>query len=127
MMGRNRSRYFELALSLAVFAIVLRIVVPAGTMLDLASATSGKLQLVICTGDGLKTVSVDPDSEPHAPSPAHGDGKCAFAAAASALADAVFFPRPAALRGVHATVAWSGVWLSQIGLPVGARAPPIPS
>lgn len=124
VMRRNNSHIFAWALSLAFFAILMRIVVPSGTMLDLDSAASGKFQLVICTSEGLKVVSGDADPGPLPPPEAHDKGKCAFAAAPSMAAETACFHPPTGLQSAHALAVFSDAPRKKVALPVGARAPP---
>lgn len=52
-------RYPSVALFLACF-VLLRSLVPVGFMPDMASLSQGKIDFVICTGMGFKTIQVDP-------------------------------------------------------------------
>ena len=62
--------------------MALRALIPAGFMPDLAAAHGGSFQLVMCTPDGLKAVTVDANGEPGgpAPTPTPSHELCAFAA-----------------------------------------------
>lgn len=79
---------------LLTLALVVRGLIPAGYMLA-PSASGEALSVVICTGHGPETISLDPDGKPLKPVPARGDsGQCAYAgsvptAPAVATVDAV--------------------------------------
>ena len=95
--GRRPSGIFGSAgLLVAVLALIMRIAVPAGTMVSADLAGTGLPPLVICTGNGAMTVAVDAAGQPvggdhqNNPGPSDsGDHACAFAAAAMTFAPPV--------------------------------------
>jgi len=75
---------------LLVLMLAVRSLLPAGFMLQPSAAGDGSLAIVICTGHGPQTISLDPEGQP-AKSPAQKSdaGICPFATAGSvALAGA---------------------------------------
>jgi hypothetical protein len=69
----------RLSLLLLVLALTVRGLVPAGYMIA-SSAVDGTPSVVICTGHGLETVTLDPDGKPGKPKPARSDnGLCPYA------------------------------------------------
>lgn len=95
--SHQRLTWRDVGVLLAVLALALRLVVPAGFMLSQGSG------LVICTGQGALTVVPGQDGAP-APSDRPDHHPCAFAAAAAdgfrtllAAAEPVRFAVPAAV------------------------------
>jgi hypothetical protein len=90
---RANSAARKSALLLAVLALLLKAIIPAGVMLDPARAGQGLSPVVMCTGHGPMTAWVDANgklADPHhaksAPvSDRHGERPCAFAAMAAPL------------------------------------------
>jgi hypothetical protein len=119
--------------TVALFA--LRALIPAGIMPDLDKLSEGTLELVICTGQGLETVTVDaasygvPSSD-HSTDQGSQFSDCAFgitvakAFAAPALNDFVAAPLTAE------TTPWpvrdERTATASTTLPLGSRAPPHP-
>lgn len=112
--------------------MVVRAVVPVGFMPDLTRLADGVFEIVICSPDGIATITVDAAGDPvtphHAdPGPMH-DGLCPFAAAAAlalaALAVILFgsYRWPA-----RAVFTWSDSALASARGPgpLGPRAPPL--
>jgi len=120
-------------LVLAVFAA--RAVIPAGFMLDVAALAADRYSIVICSPEGLKTITLDangaPVSEPRQQGKhqqAEAGSKCPFAIAITKA-----LPLPEFLAAVlpletPRTIAWriAALELPPIlaGPPAGARAPP---
>lgn len=130
--ARIKSDTGRCVLTLLAIIILLRAIVPVGFMPDLSQLANGVFEVVICSGDGLSTITVDGDGNPVAP---HGsdtgpveDGLCPFAVAAAvalaALAVLLFasFRWPSrVVFSVH-QAQWASVHCSG---PIGARAPPL--
>jgi hypothetical protein len=117
------------ATRLALVAMLLRALVPAGWM----PGTANGSPLVLCTANGLVQVldaslAPMPDDAPASHSPA-ADGNCPFGAAASPVLPAT--PRPELrIEYVPATVARAAQPAYRLTSPTGshtARAPPLPS
>lgn len=106
---------------LAVCAIAVRVLIPAGYMVAPTEGQGGLPAIVICTAQGAKTVSVDGggvvQNGESAPEPADGkvnpDHGCVFAGAVTPL------PVPA-LTLVHAE---AFATVSQIDLPLAHQRP----
>lgn len=117
------------AYALAVLALAIRVLIPAGFMLSPQAAQGGLPAIVICTGHGAMTVAVDADGQVHKPgekSPAKSadNHPCAFAGAAAPL-DA-----PIGLevgRPIFAGVASSSVLPAHQRPGLGLAAPPPPT
>lgn len=120
------------AYALVVLALALRVLIPAGVMLDPTEGRSGLSSIVICTGQGAMTVAVD--DQGHVVSAEGEDGKnkpekplsdhpCAFAAAAAPLAapQALDLPAPASIRIEAAPLA---AFAPRPGLGLAAPPPP---
>jgi hypothetical protein len=75
-----------LTLCLAMLALALKVVLPAGVMIDPAAARAGQMVVVLCSGDGPVTAMVGPDgalidADPGDAPPSSGhDHPCVFAA-----------------------------------------------
>lgn len=100
-----RTRSYINAILLVVLA--LRALLPAGYMVQAASASEGTLDIVICTSAGLKLMTVDADGTAPAPKPQHVDsGLCPFASGgAAALAEAA--PQSLASEAEYAAVTYT--------------------
>ncbi len=117
------------ACALAVLALAMRVLIPAGYMLSPQVAQGGLPAIVICTGHGALTVAVDADGQVHksgekAPAKSADKHPCAFAGAAAPL-DA-----PTGLdlgRSVFATVSTSTVVMAHQRPGLGLAAPPPPT
>lgn len=67
----------RLLTQLLVLTLALRCLVPAGFMLESAG---GEMLLVICTGQGPQTITLDADGKPVPEKPRHSDtGLCPYA------------------------------------------------
>lgn len=129
--ARNGSESRPWISTLLAVVILVRALVPVGFMPDLSRLADGVYEIVVCTGDGLGTITVDSAGDPVSPD---GSGSapvqnslCPFAAAAAvALAtiavvffasfrwpSRVFFSLPE--TRLAAVCGW---------VPLGARAPP---
>lgn len=113
---------------LIVMALVLRGLVPAGFMLSPLPDGSGAMQVVICTGHGAVTATLDQDGKPVTPKPNGADlGTCVFkisAPVAIAVADPA--PAPSLAHAIDATtpIAVPSVPWSLQAAPPPARGPP---
>ena len=117
-------------LHLLLFLVLLRALVPPGYMPDLAAAQDGVITLVICSPDGLRTISLDEDGKPVEPGEApeeHQRQHCPFASVGSIdLPPLAKEPMPIVFTMRAA------LWSPQEGLgaerpvvgPLGSRAPP---
>lgn len=113
--------------------MLLRAMIPAGFMPDLSAAGLGRFEIVICTGEGARTIPVDPDG---AASPDHGSPRgdhgfepCAFALAmAGALVVLGFIVTLSFYRPSRAFVPPSieRLAFACAAGALGPRAPPIP-
>ena len=119
--------------ALTLFAI--RAVVPAGFMLDVKALASERYSIVICSPQGLKTITLDANGAPvgdqDRPAQDHAAKASTHCPFAAAVAKALPPPEPLLLRLPQhnaGVVAWriSGLELPPIlaGPPAGARAPP---
>lgn len=71
---------------LALLALAVHSLLPAGFMLAATQAGDGVVAIVICTGHGQQEITVDADGKQVPAKKQTGDaGVCAFAAAASAM------------------------------------------
>ncbi|MEQ1711265.1 MAG: DUF2946 family protein [Hyphomicrobium sp.] len=61
-----------------VVLFALRALVPAGFMPDFAAARDGGVRLVICTAQGLATITIPGDGEGHAPNRNGPQDNCPF-------------------------------------------------
>lgn len=126
-----RRRYADrLLISLVLFLVVLRALVPPGYMPDLAAARDGVITLVICSPDGLRTVSLDENGKPVEPGQSpeeHQRQHCPFAAVGS-----IDVPQLAKVPVPIDFATRAALWSPQEGRvaeravvgPVGPRAPP---
>jgi hypothetical protein len=74
-------RVDRLATMLAMAAVLLRCVIAPGVMLDPMAAAQGKLQLVICTPTGAKSIAAASDQSPLPHQRSEGEGEvCPYAA-----------------------------------------------
>ena len=62
--GRSTSPMKGVVARLALLLFVLRALVPVGFMPDLAGLADGRIEIVLCTPEGLKAVSFDKDGRP---------------------------------------------------------------
>ena len=117
---------------LAAFLFALQLAVPAGFMPNIADAKAGIYEVVICTGAGFKTITIDETGQPVDPAfpdgaPETGGFSCPFfkvAAKAVDQEDAPNVHRMAAVAVVH------HIRRDQVPSPrifsayLGSRAPP---
>ena len=73
--GRKYSSWRSVALTLTAFALALRVLIPAGFMVD--TRQGAPAGLVICTGHG--PLIIDGKGDPKAPAKKGGDPLCPFA------------------------------------------------
>lgn len=118
-------------LQLVLFLVLLRALVPPGYMPDLAAAQDGVITLVICSPDGLRTVSLDENGNPVEPGEAPEEHQrqqhCPFASVGS-----IDLPPLAKEPTPIVFTMRAALWSPQEGLgaerpvvgPVGSRAPP---
>lgn len=140
MGGRNGTgrgmRVGNFLARLLLFATVLRALAPLGFMPDLQALQEGRVEIVLCTGIGFKTITVDaagrpvlPDGSDAPSDPGEGAGAdCAFrspAAAALLLPEVAALPAPAAAYSERLRPAAAQALPPPAqGPPLGARAPP---
>ena len=87
-------------LCLIAALVLARAVIPVGFMPNVSALADGVLEIVICSGAGIKTIALDESGAPVAPSRPHTnhvqDGLCPFATASAlaavALISALFRP-----------------------------------
>ena len=117
-------------LQLVLFLVLLRALIPPGYMPDLAAAQDGVITLVICSPDGLRTISLDENGNPVEPGEApeeHQRQHCPFASVGS-----IDLPPLAKAPMPIVFTMRAALWSPQEGLgaerpvvgPVGSRAPP---
>jgi hypothetical protein len=118
----SRERWAALGL---VGVMLLRGLIPAGFMADTAAvAAGGMIQLVICTGGGLKGANIPADRD----APVSADDDCAFAnAAAPIILPAIGLSQRSERAGPVAGRQWRRFDLCRVCqlAGMGARAPPI--
>ena len=114
-----------------LFIVVLaaRSLVPVGYMLQASAAGDGSVEIVICTGHGPQTITLDRDGTPIKSAPAKADaGICPYAASAPvALIGDAPAPMDMPLRLVSADFA-APDRLVRLARPAGAtsaRGPPL--
>ena len=118
--------------ALAAALMIVRSLIPTGFMLDVSDREARGLDVVICTGWGLRTITIDRPNAPAPPNGADSEGthteRCPFAVAAT-----VVFALPNAailgpdIRSVQADVPVSPNTTASLvaGGPIGPRAPPV--
>lgn len=126
--GGRRSNVRQWVVHVLLLALMLRVIVPAGYMPDFSAASDGMFKVVICTANGMQTVSLDEDGQPVPDqSTGHVDQPCAFSGlAAVALPTAETF-EPISLTFEAAVLARHSepeLPVSVRGPPLGSRAPP---
>jgi len=120
-----RSLPRHIPLALIAFAMLLRVIVPAGWMPT--TGADGAIRISICTGMGAETAYIDRDGKLHkeAPDGTHHDPQpCGFGALGLGLNDARA-PTLALTFGAAAVVALTALQTVSIGR--GLAAPPPPS
>lgn len=113
--------------------MMLRAAIPVGFMPDLDALREGRIEIVVCTPGGLKTITVPDD----AAGPAGSEGgssngatahECPFDAVvsqAALLAEPVSdIGRPAELAGPPLILGAGAPTVRSFGPPLGSRAPP---
>jgi hypothetical protein len=90
--GRAHANRRGLFLALAALALLLRVAIPAGYMVD-SGAPGASPGLVICTGHG--PLRLAPEKDGKAPAHRSADGVCAFAGHGLAAAPPLAAPVPA--------------------------------
>ncbi|MEL6291172.1 MAG: DUF2946 family protein [Pseudomonadota bacterium] len=122
-----RSENFCRLSALVLMALAVRALIPPGFMLATAEASGGGLTVVICTAQGMQSVSLDADGKPvEAPASQRADSGCAFGPVPPGIAaddpdDVVFSPPQAAAPPI-----WSGPWPTTRRVSRRrARAPPM--
>lgn len=128
--GKLRRRIVDVAV-LALF--LLHALVPVGFMPDVDALQIGKLEIVICTGTGFKTLTVDENGNPlpnggSAPVGQVDKAKCPFGGATFkpvSVSVVPFVSAPAPRQSTAPVVSAASSIASQILGPVpGPRAPP---
>lgn len=116
----------ELAISLSILAVLMRVLVAPGFMPDLNAAAKGEFKLVICSAGVLKTMSVD--AEGNAPDSGHGNAEdlCAFAAVShvALLSDHVQAVDSPDALAIEIAPNRGAITASAVRIP-DARAPPL--
>lgn len=131
--GRSiKASYWRLAATRAVLLIfVLRSLIPPGFMPSIDTLGEGRIEVVVCTGAGLKTLVLDADGNPVSPHDRQSGNAddCPFGAVtakAFLLPDALAqadLPVPARDRVVN--LRDLALKPPAQGPPLGSRAPPI--
>lgn len=82
----NKTAWSHIAISLALIALMLRVLVPPGFMIPNQADQRG-FAIVLCTAQGAQTIELDQDApSKDAPAPTRNDKHpCAFSAPAQAL------------------------------------------
>jgi len=120
-----RSLLRHVPLAAIAFALLLRVLIPAGWMP--ATDANGAIRISICTGMGAETAYIDRDGKLHkeAPGGTHHDPQpCGFGALAQGLTGA---PAPALLLPLVAATAIELVTSHTVSIGQGLAAPPPPS
>ncbi len=121
-------------MTLLAVLMVLRAAVPLGFMPDLTRLAGGVLEIVICSAEGIGTITVDESGDPVTPGhpdpgPAH-NSLCPFAAAALALALAalavVLFGLIRWPESLGYTLSGAELASARVLGSLGPRAPPLP-
>ena len=130
---RSRRRAWTLTARCVAALLLLRAVIPAGYMPDLGALRDGRLEITLCTADGLRTVSQPArSSETTGEAPADGPlaatpDDCPFGAVATQTlilpGDSALPPHGAA-RHFAPNASPERLDTSSQGPPLGARAPP---
>ncbi len=115
----------HLMLTLMVFALAMRMVLPAGWM---PTVSNGQATITLCTGAGMVEAWVDADGKLHKESPVKkhaGDQPCAFAGVGAA----VDFPAFASIALALPFIAQPALTfaLNNVAIGLGLAAPPPPA
>lgn len=109
--------------------MMLRALVPAGYMPDFAAAAQGTFKVVICTSEGIRTVTVALSSEPqHKQDSGKSHDLCPFGAAPATgtLPAPAVAAVPAILASLEAPIpAHDVILVWKSGPALGSRAPPV--
>ena len=121
---------FMARLTLVLFA--LRALVPVGFMPDLGALGHGQVQIVICTGDGTRSLLVDEAGKPLADQDSHKAHHAADCPFSMASAKAFLLPAPVVAagypdveRGFLPPARAEAVLPPAQGPPLGQRGPPV--
>lgn len=113
---------------LLLVALVIRALVPLGFMPDIRALGNGDIKIVICTADGAKSVSVDPDGQPRPDKGASShDFACAFGKPVALAIPSQEMPElngPAAVSRWATSLSNAHPAVSRSGPPLGSRGPP---
>lgn len=118
-----------LTLCLAMLALALKVVLPAGVMIDPTAARAGQMLVVLCSGDGPETAMVGPDGalidadHDDAPASSGHDHPCVFAATPAPPAPTLGPAFAAPLGGTQPSPVRAAVALAP-GLGLAAPPPP---
>jgi hypothetical protein len=112
---------------LLVVCFALRALIPAGFMPDFAAAADGKFRVVICSAQGIKTVTLSLDGKvDHTPGKGHEVCPFASVPAAAELSTPLTVNAVIALTDVPAVWPHSEIMhLRRIGPILGSRGPPV--
>ncbi len=127
---RSRARRAFSCVALVLFA--LQLTIPAGFMPDVGALKSGQYEVVICTGSGFKTITVDESGRQVDPgqsddSQSPGQFSCPFfkvAAQAAALPTMPVLNAPV-VHVENVVVRDRIVTVRRAGPTLGSRAPPL--
>ncbi|MGP1256416.1 MAG: hypothetical protein ACTS10_18495 [Kiloniellales bacterium] len=102
---------FRTLTGLITFVLLLRAMIPVGFMPDLAAARDGVFTLVICSGSGVSTITLDANGDPVDPDAGHdaeATSHCIFAPIAPVLL-ASQWPDLVAQMRTSAPAPWSPI------------------
>jgi hypothetical protein len=133
LLSRNSTIWRNVA-RLIVALFLLRALIPAGFMPDLKALGDGRLEITLCTVEGLKTVTVDESGQPltdHSPSNSKKTSSSDLCPFGSVLSHSLALPATASV-GMPVALAISIIPSGQTlhlllpaqGPPLGSRAPP---
>jgi hypothetical protein len=115
----------------ALFLFILRSLIPPGFMPGIDAAGEGRIEVVVCTGAGLKTLVLDEKGNPVAPDDRQSGSadECPFGAVtakAFLLPDALpQAPRPVSVQDRAVDLRNLALKPPAQGPPLGSRAPPL--
>jgi len=129
--GGSKSVHRRAAITIVLLAVLaLRSLLPAGYMLQSASAAEGLgLEIVICASSGARLLAVDDENKPVSPKPQHADTALCPYAASGAAAVAAAESKPVVCQVEYAAVTYTLAVALFAETPkpgaVSARGPPL--